>query len=105
MNLDSVPDDQKKQISREIISEQEANKILESVGKYFIEYDQQLQREFKKTAWDDRKKREEIYRQLKSLDTVVAKITRAIKTGEMARQQLTQWQKAAKQVKNMVGYN
>jgi len=105
MNLESVPADQKEQISREIIEEQEANKILQSVGKYFIEYDQQLHQEFKRTPWNDKEKREEIYRQSKSLDTVVAKITRTIQTGKMARTQLTQWQKAAKQVKDMVGYN
>lgn len=103
MNLESVPDTQKEQISREIIEEQEANKLLQSIGKYFIEYDKQLHQEFKQTAWGDKEKREEIYRQSKSLDTVVAKITRAIQTGTMARQQLTQWQKAAKTVKNMVG--
>jgi len=103
MNLESVPDDQKKQISREIIEEQEANKLLTSFGQYFIEYDQQLHQEFKKTAWGDKEKREEIYRQSKSLDTVMAKITKKIQTGKMARTQLTQWQKAAKAVKNVIG--
>ncbi|MCZ6898345.1 MAG: hypothetical protein O7D95_06550 [Betaproteobacteria bacterium] len=103
MNLESVPDDQKEQITREIIEEQQAQEIINKVGKYFVEYEQQLFKEIKTTKWEESDKRNELYRQLKSLDTVAAKITRAIQTGKMARTQLTQWQKAAKQVKNMVG--
>lgn len=104
MNLESVPDNQKEQISREIIEEQNAKELINKVGKYFVEYEEQLFKEIKTTKWEENDKRNEIYRQLKSLDTVAAKITRAIQTGTMARTQLTQWQKAAKSVKNMVGY-
>lgn len=104
MNLESVPDNQKDQISREIIEEQNAKELINKVGKYFVEYEEQLFKELKTTKWEEDDKRNEIYRQLKSLDTVAAKIARAIQTGSMARQQLTQWQKTAKTVKNMVGY-
>lgn len=91
--------DQQEQNSREILEEQEATKILQSVGKYFIEYDQQLYQEFKSTTWKDNLKREEIYRQSKSLDTVIAKITRAVQTGGMARETLTYWQKLSIKLK------
>lgn len=103
MNLESVPKDQKAQITREIIAEQDAQELINNVGKYFVEYEEQLFKELKTTEWKENDKRNEIYRQLKTLDTVAAKISRAIQTGKMARTQLTQWQRTAKQVKNMVG--
>ena len=104
MNLDNVPDDQKEQISREIIEEQQAKELINKIGKYFLEYEEQLFKELKNSQWKESDKRDEIYRQLTSLDTVAAKIAKAIQTGTMARTQLTNWQRAAKKVKIMVGY-
>lgn len=88
-------------LTNEIHREQSASTVLNNAEfqKAFIGYKADLFDSFSKTEWDATGKREEIYRQLKSLNTVEAKLLRLIQTGSMAREQLSIMQKAAKWLK------
>ena len=98
---------EEQQLTQEVERELSAKKILNNpeFRRVFIEYNAQLFESLKATKWEENEKREEIYRQLKSLDTMEAKFLEALQTGKMARHQLSLMQKAAKTVKNVVGLN
>ncbi|MBL4664317.1 MAG: hypothetical protein JKY22_12370 [Flavobacteriaceae bacterium] len=90
---------QKEILTKEIEEESKAELILNGTNQYFIEYKAQLFEESKATGWKEVDKREEIYRQLKSIDVVQSKLLTAIQTGSMAREQLSAWQKAKNRLK------
>lgn len=96
---------EKEQLTREVQREGLAKSVLNNpeFKRVFISYSAELFESLKRTKWDDKEKREEIYRQLKSLDTMEAKFLEALQTGKMARHQLTKLQRAANAVKNVVG--
>jgi O-phosphoseryl-tRNA(Cys) synthetase len=96
---------EEERLSVEISQEEQAKKIINNplFQKVFVEYSGQLYNALKRTKWNESEEREEIYRQLKSLDTMEAKFTEALQTGKLARHQLTLMQKAAKKVKNVIG--
>ncbi len=92
-----------KQLTKEVVREQQAKVILNGVRNLFIEYNAELFESLKRTKHKETEKREEIYRQLLSIDTVEAKLLEAIQTGSMAREQLSLMQKATQKVRNIVG--
>lgn len=55
------------------------------------------------TDADEKDKREEAYRQLKTVEYVEGKLIKAIQTGEMAKQQLSAMDKAKQLMNNMIG--
>jgi hypothetical protein len=102
MNLD------KKQVSQilgEIDREEEANKILNNpeFKRVFIEYTAQLLDSLTSTKADEVERREDIYRQMKSLNVVEGKFIKALQTGKLARQTLSNWQKLANNTKKIIG--
>jgi len=92
-------------LTQEVVREQAAESVLNNAEfkRFFLEYRGQLFDSLSHTKWNEIDKREEIYRQLKSLNTMEAKLTEAINTGKMARDELNRMQKAAKAVKNVIG--
>ena len=96
-------EEQARQLTSEIVKEQSAKVLLNGLKGLFIEYSAELFEALKRSNHKDKEKREEIYRQLKSIDTVEAKLLEAIQTGGMAREQLSLMQKATQKVRNIVG--
>ncbi len=92
-------------LASEVIREQSALSVINNAEfqTAFISYKAELFDSFSKTNADQQEKREDIYRQIKAVDTVEAKLIRVIKTGSMAREQLNMLSRAAKSIKNMVG--
>lgn len=96
-------EEQAKHLTNEVVKEQQAKVLLNGIKGLFIEYSAELYEEIKRSNYKDKEKREEIYRQLKSIDTVEAKLLEAIQTGSMAREKLSLMQKATQKVRNIVG--
>jgi len=96
-----------KQAELKLVAEVDRGKKAEAVlnnsefKRAFKEYSVMLFDSFKRTdhTKDGKEKREEIYRQIKALDTVEAKLTESIQTGEMAIEQLSIIQKAVNALK------
>ena len=82
-----TPEERAKHLTNEVVKEQSAKVLLNGVKGLFIEYSAELFEALKRSNHKDTEKREEIYRQLKSIDTVEAKLLEAIQTGSMAREQ------------------
>lgn len=93
------------QLAQEVSREQVAKQVLNNpeFKKFFIEYKDDLFDKIIRTEGEDIKKREECYRQLKSLGIMEAKLIRSIQTGKMARDQLSRMQKLAESAKNVIG--
>ena len=93
--------DEEAQLTQELQRSTDAEIVLNNkeFKRAFEDYTNELINEIKRTKWEETNKREEIYRQLKSLGTVEAKLTRCIQTGKMAKQQLS----LLKQAKNLIG--
>lgn len=96
-------EEQAKHLTNEVVKEQAAKVLLNGLKGLFIEYNAELFEALKRSNHKETEKREEIYRQLKSIDTVEAKLLEAIQTGSMAREQLSLMQKATQKVRNIVG--
>ncbi len=90
---------QQEQISREIKEEREAKILLHGLKAHFDDYKKELTASIPNTKHTEVDKREEIYRQLKSINTVEARLLTAIQTGSLAREQLTMWQKCQNKLK------
>ncbi len=75
-------------LAHEVQEEQSAKVILNGVKKYLIAYQAELFQEMKDQNWKDIEKREEIYRQLKSVDEFESRLLTAIQSGTMARETL-----------------
>lgn len=86
-------------LTNEVVKEQQAKVILNGVKDIINQYRGELFNSLTQTKWMQRGKREEIYRQLKSVDTFEARLLKDIQTGKIARQQLSLLSKA----KNVVG--
>lgn len=96
-------EEQAKHLTNEVVEEQAAKVLLNGLKGLFIEYGAELYESLKQSNYKETEKREEIYRQLKSIDTVEAKLIEAIQTGSMAREQLSFLQKTTQKVRNIVG--
>lgn len=105
IDLSIASESQQEQIAREIKEEQLAKQVLDNplFKKAFADYNMQLFEEFSRSKYDEGDKRTEIYRQMKALNTVADKLTKEIKTGNMARQTLTRWQTIVNQTKKVIG--
>lgn len=92
-------------LKREVNREQQAEAVLKNpvFNQFFIEYRAQLVDSIIRSEGDAVNKREEFYRQLKSLGIMEAKLISAIQTGKMARDELSRLQKIAKAAKDMIG--
>lgn len=90
-------------LTNEVLEEQRAKVILNGVKGHLVAYQAELFQAFSKTSHEEKEKREEIYRQMKSLNTVEARLLKAIETGKLARAELSRMQKLAKTAKNIVG--
>lgn len=103
--MNNVNKTEEELLTQEVIREQSALSVLNNkeFQRAFIGYRADLFDSFSKTKADEHDKREDIYRQIKAVDTVEAKLIRVIKTGKMAREQLSILAKAAKSIINMVG--
>jgi hypothetical protein len=101
----NINKDQERQILDEINREESANKILNNpeFKRVFIEYTAQLLDSLTSTQANEVEKREDIYRQMKSLNVVEGKFIKALQTGSLARQTLSNWQKLANNTKKIIG--
>lgn len=90
-------------LEREIIGGQQAKLVLNGVKQHFTAYRAELFNAFSKSDYQEKEKRDEIYRQMKAIDTVEARLLKAITTGDFARDQLSRMQKLANKAKNIVG--
>jgi len=90
-------------LTNEVIKEQEAKVILNGIKGHLMAYQAELFVSFSKTDHGEKEKREEIYRQMKSLNVVEARLIKAIQTGKLARNELGRMQKLANKAKNIVG--
>jgi hypothetical protein len=93
--------EQSKQIKQELEREKEAKKIVNNKEfvKAFEDYKAELFKAFSTSKYDEIEKREELYRQVKSLNTVRGKLEKVLITGKMASEQLSVWQKAKKNMR------
>lgn len=96
-------EDKAEHLTQEVVKEQESKLILGGVKQLFMQYRSNLFGELQASNWRQTKKREEIYRQLKSIDTVEAILLTSIQTGKMARNQLSLMQRATQKARNIVG--
>lgn len=90
-------------LTNEVMEEQRAKTILNGVKSHFLAYQAELFDSFSKTDSNEKEKREEIYRQIKSINVVEARLLKAIQTGKLARDELSRMQQLAKTAKNIVG--
>jgi hypothetical protein len=95
------------EVDEKLVSEmnngQTASLIYNGVSNLFLEYEAELFESMKSSSFKDVEKREEIYRQLKSLGTVKGKLLSAIQTGKMAKEQLSLIDRAKQSINNMIG--
>ncbi len=105
IDTDIASEAEQEQITVEIQQELQAKQVLDNplFKRAFSEYNMQLFDEFSHSKDDEEEKRTAIYRQMKALNTVAAKLTKAIQTGSMARKQLTRWQEIANRFKKVIG--
>lgn len=94
-----MTEDESKQLTKEIEKESESIVLLNGLKSHFDEYRNELSALIPNTKHSEVEKREEIYRQLKSINTVEARLLTAIQTGSLAREQLTMWQKCTNKLK------
>ena len=92
-------------LQSDVVREQQAKAVLTNpeYSRAFTAYRAKLFERFSSSNHEDTELREEIYRQMKSLDTVEATLRKSLQDGRMAREQLSRMQKLAKKAKNIVG--
>lgn len=90
-------------LTNEVLEGQQSKLILNGVKRHLIAYRAELFDKFGRSEYKEKDFRDEIYRQMKAIDTVEARLLKAIETGDLAKQQLSQMQKLANGVKNIVG--
>ena len=91
--------EQGEKLTEEISLANDAEKTLNQMKSHFDDYRNELSGEIPRTKHEEVAKREKIYRQLKSINTVEARLLLAIQTGKLAREQLTLWQKCQNKLK------
>ena len=93
------------QLALEINREIKVRQVIDNpeFKQFFEEYRAELVDNLIRTKGDEVDKREEFYRQLKSLGIMKVKLTKAIQTGKMARDELSIMHKAANAFKNVIG--
>lgn len=92
-------------LESDVVREQQAKAVLTNPEfmRAFTAYRAKLFDSFSSSNHDETERREEIYRQMKSLDTVEATLRKSLQDGRMAREQLSLMQKVANKAKNIVG--
>ena len=97
--------DRQELLTNEVLRAQSAEAVLNNseFKRFFDEYRGDLFRKIMESKGDEIDKREEFYRQLKSLGIMEANLTRAINTGKMARDEMTRLQKLTAVTRNVVG--
>lgn len=82
---------------------QDAKKLQSGLENILTMYKGELFNSLLDTEDGQTKERDDIYRQLKTIDYVESRIINAIHTGEMAKQELSAFDKAKQLLSNMIG--
>ena len=89
--------------TKEFQSGQESKFIYDGVKAHLNFYRAELFDAFSKSGSFAKKKREEIYRQIKAVDTFEARLLELIKTGNMAKEEISLIQEMKDTITNTVG--
>lgn len=81
----------------------DAKKLKNGLENLLSMYKAELFNDLMSTKSSQAEEREEVYRQLKTVEFVERKLIKAIQTGEMAKRQLSLMDKAKQSINNVIG--
>lgn len=99
----TTEEEHKEKLTNEFRNGQDAQILLNGVENLLAMYKADLFRDLTDTKPDQIEEREEVYRQLKTIEFVERKLSTAIQTGKWAKQQLTSFDKAKQLINNVIG--
>lgn len=89
-------------ISREIGAGDEAKASLKVLDFHFTAFRAHIFQDISESTYKETDKREELYRQLKSIEYVESRLKKSIQTGKLAEKELSMWQTAKNKLKQVI---